>query len=503
PALNPSGSFVDVWTSINAFDYHDRQGGFHSKTETLRHWGEAFALIRDSFGGGPTTSEAGSDQLIGWLEGADCQFMQIGEGKPFNNVAPCLDWERVPWFDAVNHSRFSLHGVGYSSRYEGGRSRFDHGIESDDYISAEILTGHALMIDLPGMVRGAVRKYWLAQDFIESIAMDDVASVQYAGGNIHRQAITWKSGATVHVNRGSNDWHIANRVLPPYGYLAQNGVLQSSIERIDGAIVEQSRAPGHDYYNGRGYNPNAPLSIRPAAKYVEYLGAREFRLVVDWQADAPAPADLSVFYHFSRPTPGRYTDTEFYGGGKPQPPVSAWSGRVVTGTNWTVGIPPGMPLGEYDVLVGLYDPNGGKRYRLLGDETDGRRYLVGTLIVDGAVQAGATNITSVRLKKSALADANASPAINRSPVNFGSVITSGALRLIRDSKTLVFLPLPDGNDFTIECASGLFHGRKPQALHAIDPRGAALRPVPFTTGPTRFYFRVDKNDFGYRLDFTP
>ena len=35
----------------------------------------------------------------------------------------CADWERVPWFDAVNHHRFILHGVGYSSRYQGERPR--------------------------------------------------------------------------------------------------------------------------------------------------------------------------------------------------------------------------------------------------------------------------------------------------------------------------------------------------------------------------------------------
>ena len=240
PALKPTSSFVDVWTSINAFDYHDREGGFHSKTETLRHWGEAFQLISKKFGNAPTISEAGSDQLIGWLEGADCQFLRISANRQdFTHNIPCADWERVPWFDAVNHARFSLHGVGYSSRYQGGLPRESHNIQSDDYISAEILTGHALMVERTCGVRGAVRKYWLAQDFVESIALDDITAADFADGDLHRVHVKWKSGAEVWVNRGTNDWAVSQRVLPPFGYLARSGKIESSIERVAGRVVER------------------------------------------------------------------------------------------------------------------------------------------------------------------------------------------------------------------------------------------------------------------------
>jgi hypothetical protein len=157
----------------------------------------------------------------------------------------------VPWFDAVNHARFSLHGVGYSSRYQGGLPRDKHGIQSDDYVSAEILTGHALMVERSCGVRGAVRKYWLAQDFIESIALDDIASAGSADGDIHRLHVTWKSGAEVWVNRGTNDWTVSQRVLPPLGYLARNGGVESSIDRVAGRIVERSQSARGSYFNPR------------------------------------------------------------------------------------------------------------------------------------------------------------------------------------------------------------------------------------------------------------
>ncbi len=267
PALRPTASFVDVFASLTSFDYHDANGTYHSKLETQRAWGEAFAAIREAGGNhAPTISEAGADHLIGWLDGSDAQFMQLGP-KPerFHNVVTCRDWERVPWFDAVNHTRLSLHGVGYSDRYQGGRSREEHGIESDDYLSAEVLTGHALMIDRLALGRGAVRKYWLAQEFIASVAPDEIRAVELAGGDIHRAIVTWNSGARVYVNRGDADWMIAGHRLPQFGFHAANGAITCSVERIGGAIIERSRGPGGFYVNSRVFANAAPLTITPRA----------------------------------------------------------------------------------------------------------------------------------------------------------------------------------------------------------------------------------------------
>ena len=503
PALHPSASFVDVFTSINSIDYYDRQGNFHSKLETRKNWGEAFAAIRDACGNNaPTTSEAGGDHLIGWLDGADCQFMQLGtQSKPFVNQVGCREWSRVPWFDAVNHTRFSLHGVGYSDRYQGGRSRDDHGIDSDDYISTEILTGHALMTDLSSIGRNAVRKYWLAQDFIASVAFDDIANVEFADGNIHRLVITWKSGARVWVNQSDTDWTVAGHTLPQFGYFAKNGAVESSIERFGGSIAEQSRARGRLYVNGRGFNPGAPLAITPRADRVDYLGQRQFRLVVDWAAQRPAPKDFAVSCVFSRPTPGRRAMTEFTGGGTPQLPTSQWQGRVVTGTNWTISIPTNMPLGDYEILVALTDPNNrGSRPRLLGDEDMRRRCRLGKIVVEGNNK---TNVTNVRLEKPEKEFVpSARWLANPGPVDFGPAKTVGAFRCEVAGDRLVLTPLPDGDDFFVHLRLDKILGRRAEvrSIEALDAKGAVTSPIAFNPETQGVGFFAEKTDFAYRVN---
>lgn len=504
PALRPTASFVDVFTSINSFDFFDREGRLHSKRETQRAWGEAFAAIRDACGdNAPTTSEAGGDHLIGWLDGADAQFMLLSaKPAPFHNVVAARDWERVPWFDAVNHARFSLHGVGYSDRYQGGRSREEHGIESDDYLSAEILTGHALMIDSTGMVRGAVRKAWLAQDFIASLAQDDITGMEFAGGDIHRLVVAWRSGARVWVNRGEPDWTVEGRTLPQYGYLARSGSLESSIERIGGAVVERSQAPGQFYCNSRVFAPAAPLALTPAVERLDYLGDRRFRLVTRWQATQPAPRDFAVTYTFSRPTPGRRALTEFSGGGTPVPATSQWRGDVTLGADWTLAMPADFPLGDYEVLVTLHDPrNRNQRQRLLGEEDNRRRYLLGKLVAEGSDKSTVTNLRFEPPARPYVPSLRFLP--NTAAVDFGPARTTGAFRCEVRADHVVLTPLPEGEEFAVSLRLERLVGRPVvvSAVEAVDSRGRLAIRVPFNATDGTIDFRTARDVFAYRIAF--
>jgi len=501
PNLRPTHYFIDVFTSLPCFDYYDKQGNFHSMLETRKWWGEAFAWIRDYLGdNAPMTSEAGHDQLIGYLDGSDCQHLQLTPAdERFCIRLPCKDWERVPWFDAVLHDKFSLHGVGYSGRYQGGRSRRDYGIESDDYISAEVLEGHALMIDRPAFGRGAVGKYWLAQDFIRSIACDSIEKVEFVGDDIHRQVITWRSGAQVYVNRGDGDWTVAGKTLPQYGYFAKNGRIESSIERINGIIVEQSRGPEHLYVNARSFNADGSLAIRPMVDRVEYLGGRKFKLILSWDAQRPTPKDLAVFVHFNSDRSDRADKIAFQGDGWPTVPTSTWKGRITTGADRIVEIPERYVAGKYDIVVGLWDPAVGRRYPLMGDDAGSLGYRLGTLAVD----AVAKEVTDVRLVRH-------NPAVTAPerwnaagiPIDFGPVFTEGGLRCVLRKNLIVVTPLPGLDPFTvslrIERLTGP-GGARAKSVLAVDAEGPHVRNVNFHEERDLVRFQTRKNEFAYHV----
>ena len=506
-AVAPSHYFIDVFTSAGCFDFYDKDGRFHPSTETRKCWGETFAWIRDYLGGNaPTTSEAGHDQLIGYLDGADCQHLQLTNGtRPpglrywFCIRLPHKDWERVPWYDAVLHDKFSLHGVGYSGRYQGGRPRKLHGIASDDYISDEILLGHALMIDGGGFGRAAVRKYWLAQDFVRSIALDTIAGVEFFEDDIHRQIVTWRSGAKVYVNRGESDWAVAGRVLPQYGYCVKHGAIESSIERIDGIIAEQSQAPGRWYVNARTADPDRRLAFRPEAERVEDLGAGKFKLLVKWHAQQPAAKDLHVFIHFNSDRASRGDKIAFQGGhGAVR--TSQWRGEIVTGDGREVSVPGEYGAGEYEITIGLWDPSSGRRYPMHGDDDGSTRYRLGTLVVDGE----GAEVTNVRLVK---AKPKPEPAtrlnVDKKPIDFGPCITDGACRIEAKDAKVVVTPLPEQPPFALSLRLdrlGLA-GRQAKSLRSLSRDGAAVRAVDFEQGPGVVRLRTRLGEFGYVMEF--
>ena len=253
--VKPSHVFIDVFTSANCFDFYDHEGNYHPMIETRKCWGEAFAYIRNKFGGNaPTTSEAGHDQLIGYLDGSDCQWLPLSDkpGKSISAIKNLETWERVPWAAAVNHDKFALLGVGYSTRYQGGKSRAKHGINSDDYISMEFLSGHNPFVDAGSWGYNAVRKYWLEHDFARSIAARSIVKHEFLDNSISKQRVTWDNGAIVTVNRSANDWTVEGRTLPQYGYIARFPDGEAALLKDEnGNLKEYATYKNTAFYNAR------------------------------------------------------------------------------------------------------------------------------------------------------------------------------------------------------------------------------------------------------------
>ena len=410
PEFPQTANFVDVFASIHLHDFWDRDGNKHGQAEMLDNWCKAFDRIREHLGdNNPTISEAGSDFLIGHLDGADCQFLMLSaEPGDFRINIRCKHWARVPWFDAVNHTRFSLHGVGYDSRYVANRGNDLHGYMSDDYMSTEVLTGHALQVGWNTMGRESIRKYWLLQPVMRNLANAEIEKVFL---NKHDEAkkpsslfpcIFWNNGTRVLANQGKPYRISSQIVIPQYGFTVFNqektlysGILSLhfdneaepmvNIIELSDAIVDNER---RIYFNPRQVGTNA-LPVMPAAKSFEKIGGNQFNLTVDWNVFRPLKgrADVKNFAWFLHLEPPRMNwheklELTVLGGGMPETPVSEWESNQSQNFG-TMTFPDELGSGTYNVLIGLWDADGNRqRAKLLGPSPDNSRILLGKLKVE-------------------------------------------------------------------------------------------------------------------------
>lgn len=466
--LMQTAYFTDVFSSIHIMNFYDREGNFHPRTETVDAWNKYFDLVHESFNNNAiTVSESGNDALIGHLDGADAILSRVSKVQEnYGVVIPCEDNEFVPWSDAVNHKRFILHGVGYSSRYQGGESRAIRGIESDDYISSEVLTGHAIMADLGMSDRGTIRKYWLLQNLAEALALDEIVDFEFVDGNIHRQKITWKSGNVVYVNRDSVDWTPGLRIpnadapvtLPRYGFWTTNGTSYGGIVKLDGQVVELRVDPEKSFFvNGRQKVYGEVVPIRPSFEDVNVDSSRQLTGIFVWDAKEPTAKSYAPFLHLERPKTWWNDKPELTVLPLPNPskPTDKWNGRETDlfGKTLSIAISEDLQPGYYNLLCGLYDVKTGRRLPLLGSATEDSRYRLGGVKVEG--KGSDRKLTFTPTPSLFGVDERLVP--NVKPTNFGVCRSLGAFKLEKKSdSSFVLTPLPEEPAFEVCLSTSFF-----------------------------------------------
>ena len=257
-AVAPDACFIDVFGNLAPWDWFDRSGRFHERTETAAEWGEAFDEYRRVLGSsaGVMLSEAGHDALVGHLDAGQpdhftaAAWMSSGEYD---------DAERVPWQDIVTHGSFVLYGGGLGWRYSSNSharngSVPETGSGSDSYMCTTVIGGRSPSCDMEPFDVRIVSTEWLLAAVCRDLALSDFQSFGFEG-SIHRQRAVFADGegggGQVWVNR-KGDWRLQNGLsLPPDGFYAETRAARAGIVEIGGRRCAFAESPSALYLDGR------------------------------------------------------------------------------------------------------------------------------------------------------------------------------------------------------------------------------------------------------------
>ncbi len=501
--FQPDSLFIDVFTAIRPFDYYDRSGIFYPRTRTTREWADAFDRCRDILRrGAPMLSEAGTDALIGSVDGVQSDHLPAARWLSDFGAA-----ERTPWHDMATHGKMVLFAGGLGHRYSadahGGDQR--HGYGSDDYLSNTVMGGRNPMCDGP-FSRRAVMTYWLLKDVCEALSRASFETHTF-GPTIKQQHTVFSGDCMVWANRGSNMlWQVAGgRLLPEYGFYVTTPDAKAGVILIDSQRVGFAKAPGIYFADARPrVNKFSRAKITSLTVAGEYKGVGVFDLTFGWKVLDTLPDGYVPFLHVCS------ENTEYKGreGIVFQPQMSMdlsllkRTGDFTSSARFT--FPPNLPAGEYQIRYGMYDPKAGSRLSIKGLTDSGMRVMGGKLTLDK--QGARFTDGSFALETDATDAEQRRYGINVDGrmIDFGPLLTDGAFRLIHSGrKQWQVIPLPGSQPFNTAIrldAFGLQSATvvsvaKHEPLHtsASDPEWQVSEEV--------LHIKCDAQSFSYLINF--
>ncbi len=502
--FGPDSLFIDVFTAISPFDYYDRAGTYYPRMRTAQEWRGAFDTCRKMLKkGAPMLSEAGTDALIGSLDGGEADHFPAARWlKEFG------DAERTPWHDMATHGKMVLLAGGLGPRY----SAFDwddnagkplHGYASDDYLSNTVMGGRNPMCDGP-FSRRAVMTYWLLHDACAVLAREEFETHRF-GASVKQQHTTFSGGGQVWVNRGSNAvWTVAgNRLLPEYGFYVATPAAQAGVVLIAGQRAGFAKSEESYFADARPvHNPLSKLRVESSTADGKYLGGGAFEVTFNWNVLDPAFDGYVPFIHVcaDKGTKDKGEHIAFQTDMRVDRTLFKRPGRFTATARITV--PPHLPAGEYKIRYGLYNSAKGDRMSIRGLTDGGQRILGGVMKVDKSGDAFTGG--SFARETSPTDEKALGLNVENKMLDFGPLVTDGAFRLLHaDRKAWQLVPLPGSNAFRAEIKLAEFGAKraKIKAVERVDPLNAAAKDAEWTQDGTTLRLACDGQSFAYRLLF--
>ncbi len=503
--FRPDSLFIDVFTAIPPFDYYDRAGTFYPRMRTAKEWRDAFdtcrALLKK---GAPMLSEAGTDALIGSLDGGQADHFPARRWlKEFG------DADRTPWHDMATHGKMVLFAGGLGSRYsaedwDDHAGKPLHGYGSDDYLSNTVLGGRNPMCDGP-FSRRAVMTYWLLHDVCDTLARETFETHAF-GASIRQQHTAFSGGGEVWANRGTNAvWSVADgHALPAYGFYVKTPKAQAGVVLLGGQRAGFAKAAESFFADARPvHNPLRKMRAASSVTDGRHLGDGTFEVVFSWTVLEPPLEGFQPFVHLQNEALKK-------GSGEPiafQASLPFDRSLLAKAGSFTatarIAVPQDLPAGDYAIRYGLFRPGSGERLALRGAQDGSQRLRGGTLRV--AKSGGRFTGGSFEPEPAAsAADAALGLNVGRRMLDFGPLATDGAFRLMHGSRReWRLIPLPGSNPFRAEIRLAAFgKGRSAvQAVEPVEPSCAAARPPEWTQDGATLRLACDGQAFAYRIVF--
>lgn len=268
----PTAGYVDALSNTlpRLVDCDHEAPGAASMSYEFGALRDLFSFVRETHGGPVFGEGSRHAPWVGLVDGCEAQIGWAGGSE----VPYLVDYD----LDQL-HPLAVNHGMGYYPRWHRERRRAFTSADMTQYRAAELAYGHAGFIhatkDAPGLhsLTQTLREYHLVQPLQAIYARAEASSVgylfddvpghprQWVGSEVagrtnasRKVRVAYGDALTLWVNDG-RDWSVRDRVLPPYGFVAEGpGITAWTARTATGAIVDYVETAGRVFVDPRTYD---------------------------------------------------------------------------------------------------------------------------------------------------------------------------------------------------------------------------------------------------------
>jgi len=452
-------------------EFHDRRGNRYPPAWVRDVWRANLSQARDAAGEEALVLARGGGD---WLGGAADAILAP--------AAPELPGpsERVPWWNL----------------FVGGRTPLLEDFPETEGDPMQALTQRVLDGRLPVLGAGAwqaelLQRRWLLRPVFRAMRERELRELGTVDEEERRFEMGWGTDMRVWINRRQEPWTVNEHVVAAGGFHAEGPDLEGGIEIRDGVLCQwMSTGETRFVHPGCDASPAGLVGVRVEA--LSPAAEDRVELSLAWERPELLPLDSELEVVLSG-ADGSDSGTVWGGEGVPVG-ISAPRRILLPASE--------VPAEEEWKLWAIIRNSGGKPLPLRatpsaeGDRSSRRVYLGRVRRTGGEI---ATWEASWSGERESAAGFDGLP--DRIPVDFGWVVTDGAIRLKQCADGIRIHPLPYQQAFEVRLRLGEV-GWDPQGLRQViarERRGAEWKNVPFRLEEDEVSFPVEPQCFAYDL----